>query len=315
MSSSASKFDNAVSGDQDYSISEADITVGKKDISTKRPPFKQGNRCCWGGMPLWGFVLLCIFISLCVLAAVLVPVIFLPVASNSVQHSVDNTNFEITYLHAENFDPTIFFGYLVPTLGNLTLYQSTNNTAYLSNFVSLVPFLNASSIQSRYLLVNATILMSNVDKLANGAEIQPTTAQLITNQFDIRNPATGAVMTSVPTQVFGDVTLPSATLSDPNTVINSVVTVEATGELGTQMDTPLPAMPTVGTADFVTWLTADFTNWVNYQTEMNGIAGCYALTQNTCSWLANGPTVVKKKLAATTMFYGANLKNKLISFN
>ena len=58
--------------------------------------FKQGNRYCWGGMSLIVFIAMIVFIILCVTVSVMVPVVFIPIAANSAQSILDQSNFVIT---------------------------------------------------------------------------------------------------------------------------------------------------------------------------------------------------------------------------
>eukprot|EP00122_Pirum_gemmata_P017475 Pgem_evm1s16363 len=269
--------------------------MGKMDTSSSsfigsdsngNPKFKQGKRCCWGGLPLWGFVLLCVFIFLCVTAAIIIPVIFIPIAANSVQHTVDNTNFEITSLHDINFNITDIL-IAVKTISSNVTTPAQKQAA----FGRLLP----TSEEGKYLIIEASLLLSNIDELGKDAVMQATEVALTYNAGNVTVPdsTTKTVATQFfPTTLLGVTTIPKTTLTTPTTQVTDK-TVMLTLDQGL-----LAGLQSTNTTVRVA---------SNYQVAL--MLGCGKLGKATqmldssvdiCTWSASGSGAVKKTIAAST---------------
>eukprot|EP00121_Abeoforma_whisleri_P001566 Awhi_evm1s1397 len=205
-------------------IDTSDLEDYRSNIQSTKPNFKQGNRYCWGGLPLWAFVILIVYTVLSLLAAILTPLFFIPITGSLVQKIVDKSEFQIVEMHTVSQD-------------------------------LLGPHPNV--------MIDAVLEIHQVSSASEGAVGQPSIMTLFLNGRE-----------------WGHVSLPYVEMKAPVTSISAVVTI------------------------FITDL----------KVGAEALA-CPIIYGNRCVWTAIGDLVVKKKLAATTMYYGTKLYHKNIGFD
>eukprot|EP00122_Pirum_gemmata_P005321 Pgem_evm1s4843 len=151
------------------------------------PKFRQGKRCCWGGMNIWVFIGMIVLIVACILAAILVPVMFIPVGASIAQSAVDHSEFYIT-----------------------EVYEITNFAEYIVQSLLPRPPNGNGPVPAEYVIIKASLQIRGVSKTSDGAILQPSQLNLY-DKNGVR---------------FGDVKLPAVTMTEGTTYItNQTVTI------------------------------------------------------------------------------------------